>query len=121
MDLNELENIILTDIVKYQLKANNIDLRLQLQNLEVIKREYTGIGIYVHFQTINREDLNENLDYKKRYFASPIEIILDTLEYQISFDLNLNQKGHFDFLEIVSNEGNWNGEYNEIKTTANTV
>ena len=47
MDLNELENIILTDIVKYQLKANNIDLRLQLQNLEVIKREYTGIGIYV--------------------------------------------------------------------------
>jgi hypothetical protein len=45
MNLNELENIILSDIVKYQLKVNNVDLRLQLKNLKVTKRDYTGRGL----------------------------------------------------------------------------
>ncbi len=65
-------------------------------------------------------DLSEILKNGTTFLSSPIQIYLGTLEHQISFELNLNEKGQFDFLEIVPNGvKSWNGEYEKIKTTAN--
>jgi hypothetical protein len=120
MKPNELEIIILKDIVNYQLRTHGLNLTRQLESLEIKKREFTGFGIYVHFELENQDDLTLNLGEIKPYVASPIEIYLDTLEHQISFELNLNNKGQFDFLEIVPNGVNkWNGQYEKIKTKAN--
>lgn len=120
MKPNELEILILKDIVDFQMKDNGLNLARQLETIEVKSREYSGFGIYVHFELKNQADLTANLGERKMCINSPIEIYLDVLEHQISFELNLNSKGQFDFLEIVPNGvDNWNGEYEKIKTTAN--
>jgi len=120
MELNELEILILRDIVEYQKRINGLNLERQLESLQVKNRKYTGFGIYVYFEQKNQADFTQMIGDEKKYLSSPIEIYLDTLEYQISFDLNLNEKGQFDFLEIVPNGvDNWNGKYEKIKTTAN--
>ena len=106
--------------VEYQKRINGLNLERQLESLQVKNRKYTGFGIYVYFEQKNQADFTQMIGDEKKYLSSPIEIYLDTLEYQISFDLNLNEKGQFDFLEIVPNGvDNWNGKYEKIKTTAN--
>jgi len=120
MKLNELEILILSDIVDYQMRINEFNLERQFESLEVSNRDYTGFGIYVHFELEKQADFTSLLGDRKKYLSSPIEIYLDSLEHRISFELNLNAKGQFDFLEIVPNGvDNWNGKYGKIKTTAN--
>lgn len=120
MKPNELELIILKDIVNYQIRTHGLNLTRQLESIEIKKRELTGFGIYIHFKLENQDDLTINLGERKTYLTSPIEIYLDTLENPISFELNLNNKGQFDLLEIVPNGINhWNGQYKNIKTIAN--
>ncbi len=120
MKLNELELLILGDIVEYQKRINGFNLERQLESLEVKNRDYTGFGVYVYFDPKSQADLTNILGERKKYLSSPIEIHLDSLEHHISFDLNLNEKGQFDFLEIVPNGiDSWNGKYEKIKTTAN--
>jgi hypothetical protein len=122
MKLNELEILILRDIVEYQNRINGLNFERQLESLEVKNRDYTGFGIYVYFDKKNQADFTQMIDERKKCLSSPIEIHLDSLEHQISFDLNLNDKGQFDFLEIVPNGvDNWNGKYEKIKTTANNT
>lgn len=122
MELNELEILILRDIVEYQKRTNGLNLERQLESLEVKNRDYTGFGIYVYFDHKNQVDITQMIGERNKNLSAPIEIYLDTLEHQISFDLNLNDKGQFDFLEIVPNGvDNWNGKYEKIKTTANNT
>ena len=116
MKPDELEFLILKDIVHYHSKTNGLNLQKQLENIEVEKRDYTGFGIYVYFKKDQQVDLRKNLVEEQTNISSPTEFYLDTLEHQISFELNLNEKGQFDFLEIVPNGvESWNGKYGEIK------
>lgn len=122
MRLNELEILILSDIVDYQMRINGFNLERQLDSLEVKSRDNTGFGVYVHFDLEKQDDCTMILGERKKCLSSPIEIYLDSLEHQISFELNLNDKGQFEFLEIVPNGvDNWNGKYEKIKTTANNT
>jgi hypothetical protein len=116
--LNELELIILKDVVDYHKRIHNLNLERQLKSLEVEFRDYTGYGIYVYFKQESQSELTIKLQDKMKILSSPIEIHLDSLKHQISFELNLNDKGKFEFLEIVPNGvDSWDGKYENIRTT----
>ena len=110
-----------------QKRINGFNLERQFETLEVKNRVFTGFGILIYFDLENiyfdlenQADFTKILGDRKKNISSPIEIYLEPLEHQISFELNLNDKSQFDFLEIVPNGINaWNGKYEMIKNTAN--
>ena len=73
MKLDDLEITILKDIVRYQLRANGLNLERQLESLKVKKRELTGFGIYVHFESDTQADLTVQLGERNTYLSSPIK------------------------------------------------
>ena len=111
LELDLLEKSIIESIVESHLVTHAF-LRDQVTNISVKCREYTGIGIYIHFAFDNQQELPNELSNDMTYLGSEKIYQLDTLKYPISFELNLTKKGLLDFLEIVRNgDESWDGTY----------
>lgn len=102
--MNELEKEILNEIANSHpnLKSSLIK---HYSELSVKKREYTGIGIYVNFEYSNAE--LPPID--KKHLSGKAELIIPTLEFPVTYEIAIT-KGKIDFMELVSNEGEWNGK-----------
>lgn len=96
-----LEHIFLENIKLY---PNLIE---HIENVTVLSREKTGIGLYLNFDykcnAIQSLCDNENLVLTSKDFMH-IEGLRSPLTYEVNFT-----NGYLDFLEIVSNDGEWNG------------
>jgi hypothetical protein len=95
------------------------ELQSQIQNLRVIQRKYTGIGIYVNFDLDKQSDIYHTSEKQMEVLGSSTSFYLDALEYEIAYELNLTKTGKFQFIEIVSNEGDWKGNYNSFEKREN--
>ena len=111
-NLNKLELAILKEII-YHNSDKYPFLEKHLANLKVRNREYSGVGLYINF-----EDSSE-------VFSSPPNDLtlssnkileLDNLEYGLNYELNISN-GTFDFLELVTNGEEWNGEFKSFSLT----
>lgn len=107
--MNELEQEILNEIanshpnLKYNLIKHYAELRIK-------KREYTGIGIYVDFEYSNAE--LSPID--KSHLSGKAELLIPNLEFPVTYEIAITN-GKIDFMELVSNEGEWNGESDGFK------
>ncbi|SIT94808.1 hypothetical protein [Pontibacter indicus] len=110
--LNSLEHTILSEIEKSHRETHPF-LKKQMLNLKVSSREFTGIGVYVHFTPQGQKRQKNKISKEKTYLGVSKSFYIDTLEFPISFELNLSEEGVLEFLEIVSNDNKtWNGEFN---------
>jgi hypothetical protein len=110
-EMNSLEKDIIEEVIEYHSKSTP-GLIDQVSNLVVSSRKYTGVGIYVNFDLTKQIELYKPSLKRSQVLSSETLIYLDNLEYPISYELNLTKNGKFQFIEIVSNDGNdWNGEY----------
>ena len=116
--LNSLEHAILTEIEKSHRETHPY-LKEQLQDLKVSLREFTGVGVYVHFTPMGQKRQVNKISKEKTYLGVSKSFYIDTLEFPISFELNLSEEGVLEFLEIVSNDDKtWNGEFNSLTIVA---
>ena len=102
--MNELEKEILNEIVNSHPDLKN-NLIKHYSELRVKKREYTGIGIYVNFEYGNAE--LSPID--KKHLTGKAELLIPTLEFPVTYEIAITN-GKIDFMELVSNEGEWNGK-----------
>ncbi|MHC2992299.1 hypothetical protein OB13_12110 [Pontibacter sp. HJ8] len=115
--LNSLEHAILSEIEKSHRETYPF-LKEQMLDLKVSSREFTGVGVYVHFSHKGQKRQENNISKEKTYLGVSKSIYIDTLDFPISFELNLSEEGVLEFLEIVSNDDKtWNGEFNSLTIT----
>lgn len=93
----EFEN----EAVEFILKTYGSDYLLQMSNLVVSSREYTGHGIYVNFKNI--KDILPN-GSENNFIGGSIYAEIDGLKYGGGFSLNF-KKGNMIFLEVFSQGG----------------
>ncbi|NDK55043.1 hypothetical protein [Pontibacter fetidus] len=112
--LNSLEHAILSEIEKSHRETHPF-LKEHMLDLKVSSREFTGVGVYVHFDAKGQKRQKNKISKEKTYLGVNKSFYIDTLEFPISFELNLSEEGVLEFLEIVSNDDKtWNGEFNKF-------
>ncbi|QMU27523.1 hypothetical protein [Adhaeribacter radiodurans] len=112
--LNSLQYAILSEIERFHRETHPF-LKDQMLDLKVKTREFTGVGWYVNFDPKGQKRQNNKIPKAKTYLSVSKNYYIDTLEFPISFELNLSEEGVLEFLEIVSNDNKtWNGEFNSL-------
>ena len=101
--MNELEKEILNEIANSYPDLKN-NLIKHYSELRVKNREYTGIGIYVNFEY----EIAELSPIDKNHLTGKAELLIPTLEFPVTYEIAITN-GKIDFMELVSNDGDWNG------------
>jgi len=112
--LNSLEQAIMSAIEKSHIETHPF-LKEQMLELKVSSRDYTGVGVFVYFNPKGQKRQENRITKDKTYLGVSKSFYIDTLEYPISFELNLSEDGVLEFLEIVSNDDKtWYGDFNSF-------
>lgn len=112
-DLNKLERAIINEIIEFN-KKEYVSLRIHVPYLSIKSRETTGVGMYVHFE-YSKEGVNLEMNNSEDIcLSSDKSLELDTLDYGLNYELNIT-KGKIDFLELVTNGEDWDGNCKNFK------
>jgi hypothetical protein len=102
MLLNNLETAILKAIIEENLDKYPFLVK-HFQYLNVVSREFTGIGMYTNFSynsSLNDNQINKCINAS---ISSTKSLFIESFQYEISCEVSiLNGKIHL--LEIVTNE-----------------
>lgn len=108
--LNFFEEYILWEIVDFNSKKYPL-LKYHIPLLRVKKIEKTGVGMYINFEYVS---FSPELTLKDDILSSNKSLIIDTLNYELNYELNIDN-GKVNFLELVTNGEDWIGNYNSYK------
>ena len=108
MKLNSFEQALLIEIANYN-PVYKDGITALLSCLEVVNREYTGVGLYVSFDT--QKQTEQKFKKSSVCLGSSKLLYVDTLQYNLTYELNFTE-GKISFLEIVTNgDESWRGDY----------
>ena len=107
--MNELEKAILNEVADSypEFKSNLIK---HYSELRVKNRKYTGTGVYVNFEYKSAEVA----PIEKNHLSGKAELLIPKLEFPVTYEIAITN-GMISFMELVSNEGKWNGESDVFK------
>tara|TARA_R110000868_G_scaffold163078_1_gene395209 strand:+ start:201 stop:545 length:345 start_codon:yes stop_codon:yes gene_type:complete len=107
--MNELETAILEEIANSNPELN-ANLKAHYSVLRIIGRKYTGVGIFVNFKYENLE----LTPISANHLGGNAELLIPKLEFPVTYEIAITN-GMIDFIELVSNGGDWNGEFDGFK------
>lgn len=105
--LNQIEEAILIEIFNYNYKKFP-SLKEHLPFVMVKSREYTGVGMYIHFEYLIKEIDFVKISNTHAFLSSNKRLVIDSLKNELNYELNIT-KGKLDFLELVTNDEPWDG------------
>lgn len=109
-ELNSLEKTVLKDIIKIDKENGNLILE-HLPLLQVKSREYSGVGVFIHFEyTLQPKNLIKGFTH----LSSEKLLQVNNREADIQHVLFLKD-GLIDFLELVTWNDEWDGKYDSFK------
>lgn len=110
--LNFFEENILWEIADYNIEKCPM-LKYHIPLLRIKDKEKTGVGMYITFEYIS---FSPELILNDGVLSSNKSLVIDTLNFELNYELNIDD-GKVNFLELVTNGEDWNGEYNYYKFT----
>lgn len=112
-ELNKFERAIINEVIGFNDKEYSTLIK-HLPYLNIKSRENTGVGMYVYFE-YSEEAINLELNnFDNTCLSSNKHLELDNLEYGVNYELNITG-GKVDFLELVTNGENWDGNHENFK------
>jgi|TARA_B110000967_G_C18892861_1_gene568548 hypothetical protein len=111
--INKIEKAILMEVARFNIKEYPC-IEEHINYLTIKNRERTGVGQYIYFSYLESDLEIQNCMSKDTTLSADRSLEIDTLEFGLNYELNIT-KGRLDFLELVTNGEDWNGDVGKFE------